>query len=222
MNATNFSINNQNVNGQLKAYYNTASFSSTAQLKLAGVTLNSKVWEQFTFVEQSPKIEILWNYKKSESELHTLKIAADKISLPGVFLENLTVDISQMVNAANRQNNLQVLIKPAKLVTDSSFFENEIIGEVLNKKNGFKLDSLTSSRTSLVLTGTDWKNISFNLDSHFLSEPNPKSDTYLTLKGSARYEEGLDARLVLQSRGQSLKFDMTRDESDKIVIKQLL
>lgn len=219
--ASNFTINNEKVAGQLKALYNTTNFTTTAQLKLSGVTLSHKVWEQFTFVEQSPRIEIMWNYKKSDVESHNIKISADRIALPGVRLENLNVDILQAFTIDNSNNSLRVVIRPAELSTDPSFLENIIVGKVLNAKNGFKLETLTSNNTNMVLSGADWKNINFNLDAHFLSDLSNKSDTYLTLKGSVKYEETLVGRLVMQNRNLTSKFDLTRDTDDKIVIKQL-
>ncbi len=218
--AANFTINNERVAGQLKAFYNAADFTTTAQLKLSGVTLNSRVWEQFTFVDQSPHIDVLWNYKKTGEETHHIKISADKIALPGMKLDNLTVDLSQVLGEGGR-NRLQVAIKPTRLITDKSFFENDVIGEVFTPENGFKLDSLSSSKTGLALWGTDWKNLSFSLDSQFMSDVSPKSDTRLTLRGTVKYEEGLDGRIVMQSRNLTTKFDLTRDSSDKIIVKQL-
>lgn len=219
--AYDFTINNQKAAGQLKAHYNTVSFTSNAQLKLSDVTLNSKVWEQFTFVEQSPRIDIVWNYRKAEQEVHSLKIVADKIALPGIHLENLNVDINHMFSEDNTKNYIYATIRPAKLTTDAEFLKNDIISEVFNIKNGFKLTSLNSKLTNMVLTGPSWKNISFNLDSHFLSDTSSKSDTHLSLKGSVNYEEGFDGRLVMQNRNFTSRFDLTRDEADKIVIKQL-
>ncbi len=219
--ASEFTINNRKVTGELRALYDSETFVTTASLKLAGLTLSDKVWEQFTFVEQVPRIDVLWNYKKTRAETHSIKLLADKIALPGVRLEGLSVDIFQLLTADKSGQSLQVTIKPVKLTTDESFLENDVIAQVLNNKNGFKLESLVSHRTVLSLSGPDWKNINFNLDSHFLSDSSPRSDTHLTLRGSVKYEVGLDGHLVMQNRAVSSKFELTRDEADKIVIKQL-
>ena len=137
------------------------------------------------------------------------------------MLEGLHVDITHLLAMDKVGNSLQVSIKPNRVVTDKSFLENEVIAEILNTKNGFKLESLVSQRTALSLSGTDWKNINFNLDSHFLSDTSPKSDTHLTLKGSVKYEVGLDGQINMQNRASASKFELTRDETDKIVVKQL-
>lgn len=219
--ASEFNINNKKLSGGMKALYNTASFVTTAQLKLSDLTLDDKVWEQFTFVEQVSRIDVLWNYRKAGEETHTIKLVADKIALPGVMLEGLHVDIAHLLAIDKAANSLQVSIKPNRITTDAAFLENEVVAEVLNPKNGFKLESLVSQRTALSLSGTDWKDISFNLESYFLSDSSPKSETRLTLRGAVKYEVGLDGHLIMQNRASTLKFELTRDEADKIVVKQL-
>lgn len=218
--ASNFIINNENVNGLLYAAHNTDNLNTSAQLKISGVTLNNKIWEQFTFVEQSPRIEVLWNYKKSAIETHNLKISADKILLPGVKLESLSIDISHLSSVDRSSNQLNVNIKPLRLSTDSSFFENGVVSQILNPKNGFKLDTLNSSKTNMTLSGPNWKNINFNLESYFLSDVSSKSDTHLTLKGAVKYEAGLEAKLILQNRDSVANFDLSLDQDDKIVVKR--
>lgn len=219
--AIDFNINNKKLSGGLKAFYNTTTFVTTAQMKLSGLMLDAKVWEQFTFVEQVPRVDVLWNYRKAGAESHTIKLLADKIALPGVMLEGLHVDINHLLTIDKVGNSLQVAIKPNRIVTGKSFLENDAIAEILNTKNGFKLESLISQRTALSLSGTDWKNINFNLDSHFLSDASPKSDTHLTLRGSVRPEAGLDGHINMQNRAATSKFELTRDGTDKIVVKQL-
>lgn len=220
--ASEFVINNQKVTGQLKVAYNISDFTTTANLKLSGITLNSKIWEQFTFVEQSPRVELIWHYKKAVNETHNIRILADHIALPGMKLDALNVDLLQVLTEEPSNNSLHVQIKPAKLSTDKSFLEHDVINGVLTPANGFKLESLSSTNTSLVLSGTDWKNVNFNLNSQFLSDFSPRSDTRLTLRGAVRYEGRLDGRLVMQNRVSTSKFDLSRDSADKIIIKQLV
>lgn len=218
--ASNFIINNEKTDGLLRALYDTDNFGASAQLKISGVTLNNKIWEQFTFVEQSPRIEVLWNYKKSGAETHDIKISADKIFLPGVQLENLNVDIHHILSTKQDNNSLSVNIRPAKLSTDPDFLKNNLVSQVLNPKNGFKLDILNSRKTNMVFSGPNWKNINFNLDSYFLSDLSAKSDTHLTLKGAVKYEAGLEAKLILQNRDSAAKFDLSLDQDDKLIIKR--
>lgn len=219
--ASEFFINNKKLAGGLKAVHNTSTFITTAQLKLSNLILDDKVWEQFTFVDQAPRVEVVWNYRKAGAETHTIKLVADKLLLPGVMLEGLQVDISQLLAIDKTGNSLQVNIKPNRITTDKSFLENDVIAEVLKPENGFKLDSLVSQRSTLSLSGTDWKDINFNLSSYFLSDVSPKSETHLMLRGSVKHEVGLDGHLTMQSRAATSKFELTRDEADNIVIKQL-
>lgn len=219
--AKNFIVNGQKLNGGFEAGHDLNKLSTVAQLKLDGSNMNSKVWEQFTFVEQSPKFSILWNYKKSGNESHNIKINVDKIGLPGVRLDNLNIDINQVLSNNTNDNSLNVLIKPARLMANSVFLENKIVQQVLNAQNGYKLAILNSNKSHLSITGKDWKNVNFNLDSSFLSDVNNKFETYLNLKGSVKYEVGLDAHLALQNRGNIMKFDLSSKPEEEIVVKSL-
>lgn len=219
--AKNFIIGGEKLNGGFEAFHDLSKLSTTAQLKLDGSNMNAKVWEQFTFVEQSPKFSVLWNYKKVGKESHNIKINVDKIGLPGVRLDNLNIDINQVLGAGINDNSLNVVIKPSRLIANQVFLENKAVQQVLNASNGFKLPNLNSTKSTLQITGQDWKNVNFNLDSLFFSEANSKSETFLNLKGSVKYEVGLDARLVLQNRNRSIKFDLTSKPEEEIVVKSL-
>ncbi|MEQ1723561.1 MAG: hypothetical protein ABL930_10325, partial [Pseudobdellovibrio sp.] len=93
------------------------------------------------------------------------------------------------------------------------------VQKIFNLENGFKLDSLTSSKSSLHITGSDWKNINFNIDSYFLSETNAKSDTHLSIKGSVKYEIGLEGKILLQNKSDIFKFDVIGIPDEEILVK---
>ncbi|MBY0553541.1 hypothetical protein K2P97_03365 [bacterium] len=219
--AKNFVINGQKLNGAFEAVHDLNKLSTVAQLKLDGSSMNSKVWEQFTFVEQSPKFSILWNYKKSGNESHKINIFVDKIGLPGVRLDSLNIDINQTLGSNANDNSLNVFIKPNRLMASQTFLENKTVQQVFNPQNGFKMTMLNSYKSHLSITGKDWKNVSFNMDTSFLSDANSKSETYLNLKGSVKYEVGLEAHLVLQNKNSHLKFDLSSKPEEEIVVKSL-
>ncbi len=223
--ALNFMVNNEKVEGSVKGHYNMSSLNITAQLKLNGASLNNKIWEQVTFVEQSPKVDVLWNYKKNNHEAHNIKIYIDKIFLPNLSLIGLNVDINQIfsnqIKGNSLGNSLNVSIRPAQVTSDQEFLKNNIVRQVLNSKNGFKQNVVSSHKTSLTLSGSDWKNIDFNLDSYFLSEPSARANTHLSLKGSVKYQEGLSAMLLLTKRNFLLKFDLKKNPDDEIKIRSI-
>ena len=111
------------------------------------------------------------------------------------------------------------MIKPSRLFADKSFLEKKAVQKIFNIENGFKLASLTSTKSSLQITGSDWKNVNFNIDSYFLSEDKAKSDTHFSFKGSVKYEIGLEGRIIMQNKTGNIKFDVIGVPDEEITVK---
>lgn len=218
---TDFIINNEEIDGELRGRYDFFNYNIQAQLKMSGVTLNPNIWEQFTFVEQSPKIDFIWNYSKLKQEIHNIKIGVEELALPGVQLTNLNIDINQIFSELLHENKLNVNIKPNKIIGDQNFLNHKLVNQILIPKYGFKLSALNSIKTSLVINGRDWKNVEFILESYFLSDPALKADTHLSLKGDINAQKGLKAQLVLQNRKSNFKFDFYKNNDEEILIKNI-
>jgi len=223
--AADFIINNEKISGSFWAHHNLSTLDMIAQLKLSGVSLQEKIWKQFTLVEQSPKVGILWNYKKinlkNNSEVHDIKIYIDKILLPDIKLVALNVGINQILSDKIEDRNLRVTVKSAHLLSEPEFIENKLVNEVLNTKNGFKLKTINSTKTDLIFMGPDWKNINFNLNSYFLSDSSSKSETLLTVKGNVTFKEGLVAMIIMSKRGVTHKFNLTKNSDELMTIKNI-
>lgn len=218
---TEFIIGGQSVAGKFDASYDYESYRTQAQLKLSGKMFNEKIWEQFTYVEQSPEVDILWNYKKLKSETHNLKIAVESLALPGVELNRLNVTLNQEHSGNGSDSSIALNIRPARVIANQSFLEHPVVSQILNARYGFKLKALTSTRTSLTFAGRDWQNIGFQLESHFLSDLNLRSETHLTLKGVAEYGKGLLGSLSLQGNRQSAKFELQSEPDGGIRVNPL-
>lgn len=219
--ASEFIVNNHNVIGNFSALYNVNTFDVSAQLKLKGAMLNNHIWEQFTFVEQSPSIQVLWSYKKNKTEIHNLKLSADQIFLPGIKMTGLNIDLIQSLTDNNDSNHLSVIIKPATLVADESFLQNTYISKILNPNTGFKLNTVNSNKTLINISGNDWKNISFDATSTFLSDSTVKSDTLMNLKGTVKFHEGLKAHLSVIRKNAIFKYDISKSPDKDINIQAL-
>ncbi|MEK6628463.1 MAG: hypothetical protein AABY53_07540 [Bdellovibrionota bacterium] len=219
--ANDFVINKQMVGGKFSGQYNVKSTALTADLKFSGVTLDEKIWKQFTFVEQSPKMEVSWNYIKNSQETHSLKIYSDKILLPGITMTGLNINIDQVLSNNKETESLHATIKPVRLTSDPSFIKNKIIKQILNIDNGFKLDVINSSKTNLVLSGSNWKNVNFELNSNFLSDVTSKSDTYLSFKGSVIYQNGMNAKIIMKSPNVLHKFNIMKNSDDEMLIRRI-
>ena len=219
--ATDFIINKEKAEGEFHSRYNVVNFDTLAQFKLSDIKLNHKIWEQFTFVEQSPRIDILWNFKKLNHETHNIKIYVEEMSLPGINLTGLNVDINQVFSNIPQENKLNVVIKPNKFVGDHFFLNHEMVSQVISQKYGFNLNEFISNRTSMVLSGQDWKNVDFNLDSYYMGDSSLKTDTHLSLKGVTKYQKGLEAQLLLKNRKSSFKFELIRNANDEFIIQKI-
>lgn len=217
--ASDFIINQEKIEGELTSRYDILNDDIQAQLKMSDVKLNDKIWEQFTFVEQSPKIDVWWNYKKIKSEIHDIKIYVEEMLLPGINLSELNVDINQVFSDVAQENKLSVSIKPNRFFGDESFLNQELVSQVLNEDYGFKLSELKSVKTNMSFFGSDWRNVDFNLDSYFFSDSTQKTDTHLSLKGGVKFQKGLTAQLVLQNRKSNFKFEIIKNADDEFVVQ---
>jgi hypothetical protein len=217
--AAKFILGGEQLDASFEALHDLSAFTTSAQLKVNAAGINNKIWEQFTFVEQSPRFSILWNYKKTGKETHAINLHVDKIGLPGVKLDDISIDINQVLALNGEKNSLNVMIKPSRLFADKSFLDNKVVQKIFNIENGFKLATITSNKSSLQITGSDWKNVNFNIDSYFLSEDKAKSDTHLSFKGSVKYEIGLEGKIILQSKTGNIKFDVMAVPDEEISVK---
>ncbi|AGH95624.1 hypothetical protein [Pseudobdellovibrio exovorus] len=206
--AQDFVINGQNVVGRLDVAHFYEKPRTIAQFKIVGNLFSSKIWEQFTYVEQAPVIDILWDYKKEQDEVHDIKVKVDSVSLPGIQLSQIQVDMDQTFSEVPERNKLTLSLKPARVIVNQSFLDQPVVAQIFNPAHGINLRALTSTKTQLNFFGADWKNIDFVLDSTFLGDLNLKSETRLTLKGRAEAEKGLLAKLQLQDKKQTYKFEL--------------
>lgn len=219
--AENFVINNEKTLGRLELKHNSDRQETTAQFKLSGAVLEPKVWEQFTYVEQSPRVDLIWNYKKSKYENHSVKLHLSKINLPGMLLDNLNVDLEQSIDPDEKESSLKLSIKPGYLETDKTFLDNSVINQVLNLNKNFKVSHLTSTKTNLVFSGMDWKNVDFHLDSAFIPDKNLKAETFIDFKGTAKYRSGINSLLLIHNKLFSSKYELFTDAEDRIAVKPL-
>jgi hypothetical protein len=201
-------VNSEKVGGILSASHNLNDSSTSAYMKLTGLVLNKKVWEQFTFVEQSPKLNLNWVFKRGQVETHDLKLNADSIELPGVLFSNLSVDIKQLVAADLEKSNLAVQIKPLKILTNQKLFDNSYVNTAIDGSLGLSNQSFTSDKLSISMNGYNWQNLNFNLDA-YLIETQQKQPLHVVLKGSTDRSKGLDSRLLISFKNKDYRFNFT-------------
>lgn len=201
-------VNSEKVGGMLSAVHNLADSSTAANMRLTGLVLNKKVWEQFTFVEQAPKMNLNWVFKRGNIETHELKLNADSIELPGVLFSNLNVDIKQLIASEVEKSNLAVQIKPAKILTNQKFFENTYVSTAIDASLGLSNQSFSSDKLLVNMNGYNWKNLNFNLEAHLL-ETQQKQPLHVSLKGSTSSSKGLDSKLLISFKNKDYRFNFT-------------
>jgi hypothetical protein len=201
-------VNSEKVGGMLSASHNLLDSSSAVNMKLTGLVLNKKVWEQFTFVEQSPKMNLNWVFKRGNVETHELKLNADSIELPGVLFTNLNVDIKQLIASEVAKSNLTVQIKPAKILTNQKFFDNAYVNTAVNSSLGLSNQSFSSDNLIVNINGYSWQNLNFNLDAHLI-ETQLKQPLYVSLKGNTDRSKGLDSKLLISFKNKDYRFNFT-------------
>ncbi len=213
-------IGGHKIDGVLTINHETLKNHTKANLKVTGPLFNKKVWEQFTFVEQSPVVDVTWNYNKAENEDYNLKIHADNLELPGILFGNLNIDLQQSASLAEKSKNIIMNIRPAKVTTSDKFLENEYISQLLNQSVGVKGQLYTSDKMSIQLEGSSWKNLKFSMDT-ILNDITSKIPMHVQLKGSTIYRVGVESKLNLSVKGQTYKFEMNSAGSDPLVIQAL-
>lgn len=201
-------VSSEKVGGTLSASHNLADSSTAANMKLTGLVLNKKVWEQFTFVEQSPKMNLNWNFRRANFETHDLKLSADSIELPGVLFSNLNVDIRQLISPELEKSTLAVQIKPSKILTNQKLFDNSYVSTAIDSSLGLSNQSFSSEKIAINMNGYNWQNLSFNLDAHLL-ETQQKQPLHVVLKGSTDRNKGLDSRLLISFKNKDYRFNFT-------------
>ena len=201
-------VSTEKVGGMLSASHNLSDSSTTANMKLTGLVLSKKVWEQFTFVEQSPKINLNWMFKRSDVETHDLKLSADSMELPGVLFSNLNVDIKQLIDSEIEKSNLTVQIKPSKILTNQKLFDNSYVSTAVDASLGLSNQSFSSDKLVVNMNGYNWQNLNFNLDA-YLQETQQKQALHVVLKGSTDRNKGLDSRLLISFKNKDYKFSFT-------------
>jgi hypothetical protein len=211
-------IGGEKIDGVLNIEHNAEKDRTTAALKLEGSLLSPRVWEQFTFVEQSPEVELSWNYQKAETESYNLKLYADSLELPGVLFSNVHMDVQRLIDAAH--SSVVLNIKPTRILTNEKFLDNEYVSEILNASVGIKGQIFSSDKTFVNFSGSDWRNLTFTLDS-YLSEPETKNPLHMVLKGVAEQSKGVSSRLILSNKSQAFRFDLTSTNDSPLVVKPL-
>lgn len=214
--AQNIKINDANVSGNMIAKFNTTNSNYSGKARLSNVVLNEQVWEQFTFVEQTPKVQLVWDFSKNEIENHLLNLEVDNLQLPGLKLSNLVVEIKQNIDNGKKEDKLNVTIKPKNLVADKKMLENEFVNRIFDVTNSI---SMQSRNAVLKLNGQGWMHMNFEVEMDLISESSKNSN--FKFLGSINPKLGLLGKATVSSKNKINRFEVAKRPEDKIQIKDL-
>ena len=217
LSANDFVINGKKLVSSFSFRHNLSDYSTNGQFKVSGLQLNRKIWEQFTFVEQAPLLDINWTYKKSGTEVHSIRLLADNIEIPGFKFINLSVDLSQVVSLNHENNLLHVNLHPQKLLSTPRLLENEYISKLVAGSIRLSNPTFTSEKTSIVLSGRDWRNLNFDLLS-VLTEAESKVPTTVSVKGSVSPREGLNSKILITQKNAGFAFDLLTTPDSRLIL----
>lgn len=214
--AQNIRINDVPISGIVNAKMNAVNSQYSGSAKLSNVILNEQVWEQFTFVEQTPKIQLQWNFSKNEIENHHLNLEVDNIQLPGLKLSNLLIDIRQSIDVSKKLDKLSVAIKPKTLLAEKKILENEFVSRMFDVTN---LSSMQSKNALFKVNGQSWMNMNFEVEMDLTSEAVKNSN--FKFFGSVSPKLGLLGKATVSNKNKVNRYEITKRPEEKIQIKDL-
>lgn len=217
LNAKDFKINGKQLQGTLFFRHNLKDYSTSAQFKVSGLALDKKIWEQFTFVEQTPLLDLNWNYKKNGTEIHSIHLFADNIEIPGFVFENLSVDMSQVVSPNPTSSLLHVNLHPQKVLSTSRLLENEYVNKLVAGSIRVNNRIFSSEKTNIVLSGQNWRNANFELQS-VLTDIESKVPTTVLFRGKTNQHDGINSLISISQKGSVFNFDFLTTPDGRLVL----
>lgn len=220
--ASQFRINDEKNAGRLELRHNTNTLATYGQFKITGAVLNAEVWEQFSYVEQTPRISLDWNYKKEKSiEQHDVQLDFDKVSMPGVHFDELSLNLRQVSQPEKNKAQLTVNIRPASFVTDESFYNHPIVAQLLPEEWLASKAVFGSQKLNILLTGDSWQELNFNLDAGLFVTGMGRNEVKLDFSGRMSYSQGLNSVLSLQGRQLKRQFNLYSTPESAISVKEI-
>jgi hypothetical protein len=219
LNAHSILLNKNKVNGNITAHYSLENSDTEVNMLLDRVLLNRRIWEQFTYFEQEPSLDINWSYRKNlQSEFHDLRMSADNIEFSGVLFSNLNFDVKQSISKDNENSNLSVLIRSNKVMTNHKFIENAFVSKVLISSVGLKNQKFISDKFSISLSGFNWLNLDFTLDAN-LYEVQSTQSMRVNIKGSSNQKSGFNSKLLVGYKNRDYRFNLYNLNGNQISIE---
>lgn len=212
-------VDHEKIDGEIVVDFDADLYTLGAELELSGVLLNKRVWDQFTYVEQAPRIDIKWNYHRTSYDEYTLKLAANKIDLPGVSLSNIKMDLQQTIDGD--RSHLALSIRPATLTTTERLYDNEYVSQIFNQSFGAADKVFSGEKVAITMKGQDWHNLNFTAEAHLVASGDRKTPLLLDWKGQAGTSTGFRSQLNVSQKDQKHKFELNLTDNQKLDLRKV-
>ena len=201
--------------GGLEGEYSKDPQSVQLKLELEGRVLNEKIWKQLTQIPQNPSIKLNWVYKKSNEERHQIKINSPELEFPGFKLADVQIDFLQLM--AGEVKSLALSLKTARTEIKVPSLKPNISKAFFNEETELNASEMyTALKTQVVLQGTDWKNMNFDVDANLSDAEGVKSLEHVKAKGEWKSDSSLSGFASLQNPKRILKYNLVKKNKDEV------
>ncbi len=215
-----FVMNTNRLLGKAEFLYNTKTQTTSAEAQLSGTLLNERIWSLLTQVPQAPDLKFQWNYRKSEDERHQIYFYADAIKTHGL---KFTAPEFQMIQsfANSASSALAVTLKAKEAGFEAESMKAEALTQIFNSESVLSERFYTAENFNLNLKGTDWKNMSFELETKMAPLGDTKKFQALKSKGEWKEDESLSASLTVQQFNGMKRFEIVKKVNSSLSIQPL-
>lgn len=211
-------VDREKIDGEIRVDYDTEIFTLQAELELSGVLLNRRVWDQFTYVEQAPRVDVKWSYHRASRDEYTLKLSANKIELPGVVMSNIKMDVQQVIDG--EKSHVVLSIRPSGLTTNEKLYENIYVSQILGQSFNWTDKVFNGEKVAINMKGQDWHNLNFSAEAHLTQQTDRKTTVQIEWKGQAGTSSGFQSQLALSQKDQKHRFDIDLTDNQQLNLRK--
>lgn len=219
--ADNLVTDGEKIQGEIAIEHNAETAVTEADLKLSGVLLNRRIWDQFTYVEQAPRIDVSWNFKRGEYDEYNMRLSTNRIELPGVVMSNVKLDVQQLMDPLADRSRLNVALRPSSMATTEKLYENEYVNQLFSQSFGANGQTYLGDRVSIQMRGRNWQNLSFDAEAHLLEWPHKKNTLVVDMRGTASSVLGFQSQVSFNQKNVSHRFDLSVSQDQSLSLKKI-
>ncbi len=213
-----FRINEKDIEGKADIWYNEKNANMQAEAGFDGPLLSAKIWELLSQKNQMPNIKLNWNFRKAVDEKHQLNIAVDEFALEGIKFNNTSVNLIQ-----NSQNGTSFSLAVAAKVGTIQLLLPEVklkpVTQIFSLSPFLKEESYSSDPLFINLKGSDWRNMSYDFETHLKGPSDLKYLNVLKGRGDWKDDDSASGTISMQNQNQILRFEIVKKDNNSFEIQ---